>query len=139
MNFGFWLFPLWIMIFAFLFIFFLFVFWVWAIIGCLRSNLSGSQKIFWLAIIIIFSLIGALLYYLFSKSKDGGKMAKTFKGKRLFRSKKNKVLAGVCGGIGEYLNVDPVVIRLLWAIFTLMGGAGIIAYIIAWIIIPEEK
>ena len=61
------------------------------------------------------------------------------KTKKLYRSKKNRVLGGVCGGIGEYFGVDPVLIRLLWVVFTLMGGAGILAYIIAWIIIPEEK
>ena len=64
---------------------------------------------------------------------------KSFKGKRLYRSKKNKIIAGVCAGIGEYFEVDPVLIRLLWIVFTLMGGAGILAYVIAWIIIPEEK
>lgn len=64
---------------------------------------------------------------------------KSFKGKRLYRSKKSKIIAGVCAGIGEYFEVDPVLIRLLWVIFVLMGGAGILAYIIAWIIIPEEK
>ena len=61
------------------------------------------------------------------------------KPKRLYRSKKNRVLGGVCAGIGEYFNVDPVLIRLIWVIITLMGGAGILAYIIAWIIIPEKK
>ena len=66
-------------------------------------------------------------------------MAKN-KVKKLLRSKKNKVIAGVCGGIGEYLNVDPVIIRLIWVIVTLVSfGAGILAYIIAWVIIPEEK
>jgi len=64
---------------------------------------------------------------------------KGFKGKRLYRSKNNKIVAGVCAGIGEYFEVDPVLIRLLWVIFVLMGGSGILAYIIAWIIIPEEK
>ena len=60
------------------------------------------------------------------------------KNKKLFRSTKNKMVAGVCGGIGEYFNVDPTVIRLMWVIFTLISmGAGIIAYIIAWIIVPE--
>ena len=60
--------------------------------------------------------------------------------KRLLRSKKNRVIAGVCGGIGEYFNVDPTIIRLLWVIGTIISvGAGILAYIIAWIIIPEEK
>lgn len=59
--------------------------------------------------------------------------------KRLYRSSTNKVLGGVCGGIAEYLEVDPVVIRLIWVIFSLMWGIGIIAYILAWIIIPARK
>ena len=59
--------------------------------------------------------------------------------KRLYRSKKNRIIAGVCGGLGEYFNIDSTIIRLLWIILTLMGGAGILAYIIAWIIIPEQK
>ncbi|HLD40007.1 MAG TPA: PspC domain-containing protein [Candidatus Nanoarchaeia archaeon] len=59
--------------------------------------------------------------------------------KRLYRSRKDKVVGGVCGGIAEYLDVDPVVVRLIWAIATLISmGLGILAYIIAWIIIPEE-
>jgi phage shock protein C len=57
--------------------------------------------------------------------------------KKLYRSKKNRIIAGVCGGIGEYLDVDPTLIRLLWALFSL-NGVGIAGYIIAWIIIPEE-
>ena len=67
------------------------------------------------------------------------KKTKTFREKRLFRSKKNRMIAGVCGGIGEYFDVDPTLIRLLWALITLFTiGTGIIAYIIAWIIIPEK-
>ncbi len=59
--------------------------------------------------------------------------------KRLYRSRKDKVLGGVCGGIAEYLDVDPVVVRLVWAIVSLISmGMGILAYLIAWIIIPEE-
>lgn len=59
--------------------------------------------------------------------------------KRLYRSKKDKVLGGVCGGIAQYLQVDVVVVRLIWAIFTLISmGVGVLAYILAWVIIPEE-
>ena len=59
--------------------------------------------------------------------------------KRLYRSGKNRILGGVCGGIGEYLDTDPTVIRLIWIIFTLISfGLGIIAYILAWIIIPRN-
>ncbi|TGC11317.1 PspC domain-containing protein [Methanolobus halotolerans] len=61
-------------------------------------------------------------------------------GKQLTRSKDKRMIAGVCGGIGEYLGVDPVVIRLIWAVVTLFsfGIVGVIGYIIAWVIIPEE-
>jgi phage shock protein C len=58
--------------------------------------------------------------------------------KKLYKSSNDKVLAGVCGGIGEYFAVDSVIIRLLWVVFTLIGGAGLIAYIIAAIIIPSN-
>jgi len=58
--------------------------------------------------------------------------------KRLYRSGKDKILGGVCGGIAEYFKVDPVIIRLLWVLFGLGWGSGILAYIIAWIIIPRN-
>jgi len=48
------------------------------------------------------------------------------------------MLAGMCGGIAEYFNVDPVLVRLAWIMLTLAGGAGILGYIIAWIIIPKN-
>jgi phage shock protein C len=58
--------------------------------------------------------------------------------KKLYRSKKDKMIAGVCGGIAEYFDVDPTLIRLLTVLFVLLGGAGVVAYIIAWIIIPKN-
>ena len=58
--------------------------------------------------------------------------------KKLYRSRKNKIIAGVCGGVGEYFNIDPVLIRLVWGILFFIGGAGLLGYIIAWIIIPER-
>lgn len=58
--------------------------------------------------------------------------------KRLYKSSVNYMICGVCGGIAEYLAVDPMLIRLAWVIFTcLSAGTGIIAYIIAAIIIPS--
>jgi len=47
------------------------------------------------------------------------------------------MICGVCGGIGEYLGIDATVVRLLWVLLSVMGGAGLLAYIIAAIIIPE--
>ena len=58
--------------------------------------------------------------------------------KRLFRSRKDHILGGVCGGLGNYLNVDPVLVRVVWAILFFAAGVGLLAYILAWIIIPEE-
>ena len=59
--------------------------------------------------------------------------------KRLYRSRTNKVLAGICGGLGEYFDVDPVLIRLLYLFTTILTGVapGIIAYIIAIFVVPE--
>ena len=58
--------------------------------------------------------------------------------KRLYRSRKSRILGGVCGGLGEYLGIDPNLIRLLWIALTLVNGMGFILYIIAWVLIPEE-
>ena len=58
--------------------------------------------------------------------------------KRLYKSSTDKKVCGVCGGIANYFDVDPTVIRLIWVIFTLARGSGLIAYIIAAIIMPDE-
>jgi len=58
--------------------------------------------------------------------------------KKLYRLRKEKIIGGVCGGLGRYFNIDPVIVRLLWAVAFLLGGVGFLAYIIAWIVIPEE-
>ncbi len=57
--------------------------------------------------------------------------------KRLYRSSTNCMLAGVCGGIAEYFNIDPTLVRLGWVLFSALGGSGILAYIVAAIIIPK--
>ena len=58
--------------------------------------------------------------------------------KRLYKSNENRMIDGVCGGIAEYFNIDPTLVRLGWAMFCAFGGSGIIAYIIAAIIIPRN-
>ena len=59
--------------------------------------------------------------------------------KRLYLSKKERMLGGVCAGLGEHLDIDPTVIRLIWAVVTVLSlGTGIVVYILAWILIPEE-
>ena len=59
--------------------------------------------------------------------------------KRLYKSSTNRVLCGVCGGIGEYFKVDPTIIRLIFVLFVFGVGSGLLAYIVAAIIMPEQK
>jgi len=59
-------------------------------------------------------------------------------GKRLLKSSTDKKIAGVCGGIAEYFNVDSTLIRLAWVFFIIAGGTGILAYIIAALVMPDN-
>lgn len=59
--------------------------------------------------------------------------------KRLYRIEQGKMLAGVCGGIAEYFDVDPSFVRLVWVLFCAVGGSGVLAYIVAAIIIPKKS
>lgn len=58
--------------------------------------------------------------------------------KKIYRSKKDSIIGGVCGGIAEYFGIDSTLVRLLAILIVFVGGAGLIAYIIAWIIIPQN-
>ena len=59
-------------------------------------------------------------------------------GKKLYKSSTDKKLAGVCGGLAEYFNIDSTLVRLGWVVFGLLGGSGLLAYIIATIIMPDR-
>ncbi|MFC2138686.1 PspC domain-containing protein [Bacteroidota bacterium] len=72
-----------------------------------------------------------------TKDYHGKKSRSTFASKRLYRDPDNKILGGVCSGIGAYFHVDPVIIRVIFLIAFLGFGFGIIIYIILWIVIPE--
>lgn len=58
--------------------------------------------------------------------------------KKLYRSKTDKKLAGVCGGLAQYLNMDASVVRLIWILISIFAGAGLLAYLICALVIPEE-
>lgn len=58
--------------------------------------------------------------------------------RKLYRSRKERMLAGVCGGIGEHFNVDPTWVRLLFVLFFFVGGSALLLYIILWLIMPLE-
>lgn len=59
--------------------------------------------------------------------------------KRIYRSKTEKMIGGVCGGVGEYFDIDPTIVRLLWVVAAFVCGGGILAYLIALIVIPYDK
>lgn len=59
--------------------------------------------------------------------------------KRLYRSADNRLIGGVCGGLGDYFDVDPVLVRLVWLILILFGGIGLLLYLVGWLIIPEDE
>jgi phage shock protein PspC (stress-responsive transcriptional regulator) len=58
--------------------------------------------------------------------------------KKLYRSLEDRKIAGVCGGLGDYFDIDPTIIRLIWLAMIFAVGTGVLAYIIAWIIVPEK-
>jgi phage shock protein C len=57
--------------------------------------------------------------------------------KRLYRSRNDRKLAGVCAGIAEYFGWDPTLVRVAWVLLTLLGGSGILLYLIMWLVMPE--
>ena len=58
-------------------------------------------------------------------------------GKRLYRSRKDRMICGVCGGIAKYFNIDPTLVRLAFVLISMGAGSGVLAYIVAAIIIPD--
>jgi len=59
-------------------------------------------------------------------------------GKRLYRSRDDRMIAGVCGGLAEYFSIDPTIVRLVLLFLTLWGGGGFLVYVLSWIVIPER-
>ncbi len=58
--------------------------------------------------------------------------------KKLYRSKSNQMIAGVCAGLAEYLNIDVSIVRIIWALITLTAGVGVLLYIVCAIVVPEK-
>ncbi len=71
------------------------------------------------------------------EKSDKSKTQPQFEG--LYRSETNRVIAGVAGGLGEYFNIDPTIIRILFVLLTVFGGSGLVIYIVLWLIIPEKS
>jgi len=70
------------------------------------------------------------------KDNAGSKKNSTTK---LYRSEKDRVIAGICAGLGEFFRVDPTIVRLIFILITIFGGGGLLLYLILWLIIPSQK
>lgn len=66
-------------------------------------------------------------------------MSENFGSKRLQRSESDRFLTGVCGGIAAYTGIDSTLVRVLFAVFTLLGFSGVFVYIVAWLIMPSQS
>ncbi|MBW2983048.1 PspC domain-containing protein [Candidatus Woesearchaeota archaeon] len=138
-NFGFPLFLLWAVLFGLL----LFAFWVWALVDCAKSDLSDDDRLVWLLVIVFLHALGALIYVIVKPSvveKSSRKKPRKKKAGRLSRSSEHKVLGGVCGGLAERWGMDPVAVRLLWVVASLVLQVfpGVLVYVVFWAALPEE-
>jgi phage shock protein C len=59
--------------------------------------------------------------------------------KRLYRSRTDRIVGGVCAGLGEYFGIDPTLVRLAAVLLTLVNGVGVVVYVVLWIVVPEEE
>ena len=94
-------------------------------------------RLFFLAS-LFFGGIGALIYlllWIMAPEKPGAEAAPGAKGLRLSRS--DRKIAGVCGGLGEWLDVDPVFLRVAFVLLALVGGLGVAVYIVLWLFLPR--
>ncbi|MDD5086931.1 MAG: PspC domain-containing protein, partial [Candidatus Nanoarchaeia archaeon] len=116
--------------------------WIWALVDCIGSRRETSEKLIWILVIIFLNVLGAIIYLAFNFSKKDTRLETNQnssskvkgKAKRLFRSKTDKVLGGVCGGIADYFNTDPTFIRLAVVLLFFINGSTFLAYLIAWLI-----
>lgn len=82
----------------------------------------------WIIGVLFWLIIISVVVFVLGKRKNG-----------LYKSEADRKFLGVCGGIGEYLNIDPTIIRLIWVVFTLCGGSGILVYFLAALVMPRRS
>ena len=88
----------------------------------------------WIMTIAVGAAIGYFAYQIFQNNRNGEAATG-----RLHKSTKDRKVAGVCGGIAEYLNADPTIIRLVFALMVLGWGTGVLAYIVLALVLPEGE
>ncbi len=86
-------------------------------------------------VVIVIIVIALILNH---RDKQRGPDGATGETKKLYKSSTDKMLAGICGGIAEYFNIDSTIVRIAWVFFTFCGGSGILLYLIALIVMPRK-
>lgn len=106
------------------------------IVGMMWHAMSGN----WFNILFAIALIGVGIYILFNRKDDNGKSFSNLRITELYLSETDKKIAGVCGGIAKSLNIDSTIIRLIWALGTLLSaGIGIVLYIICMLVFSKPS
>lgn len=106
------------------------------IVGMMWHAMSGN----WFNILFAIALIGVGIYILFNRKDDNGKSFSNLRITELYLSETDKKIAGVCGGIAKSLNIDSTIIRLIWALGTLLSaGIGIVFYIICMLVFSKPS
>jgi phage shock protein PspC (stress-responsive transcriptional regulator) len=89
---------------------------------------------------VLFGGVGILIYvllWILVPEKPGAEGASPRPARRLYLSSSDRKIAGVCGGLGEWLDIDPVFMRIAFILLALMGGLGIVLYVLLWILVPR--
>ena len=123
----------------------LLIVWIWALIDCISSDKSTDEKLLWILLIVIFNLIGIILYAILGK-KDKNylqeiqpKNSNSKNKKVLTRDTNNEMVAGVCSGLAKYFDMDVTIVRLIFVlILFITNGSFLLVYLIGAIIIPPE-
>jgi phage shock protein C len=111
-------------------------FWLWSLYDITRRDTDAQDKLAWSLIVVFTYVFGSIAYLIFSHMLK--KELILNKNKKLMRSKE-KVIAGVCGGLAEFFEVDPTIIRIAWVFVTFLTlGTGLVAYFTAWMVMPEN-
>ena len=111
------------------------VYSLYSLISCKLTNKTGIIGI----PLKVFKIITEVSHIFVSLTSNLKKRYFIMNEKKLLRSKDNRMLAGVCGGVAAYFNVDPTLVRVIYVILTFAGAAGLLLYLIMWLLIPEEK
>lgn len=116
----------------------IFGFWLWSLIDCLRSDKQPVEKLIWVIVILMLNILGSIIYFALKSNNSISNNKRSGK-KILKRRSDDKIIAGVCSGLADYLDIDTTIVRLVFVILTIFSvGTGFLLYLIAALIMPSD-